>query len=53
MGGGSKEIKQNKQTKSISYTQKYGDYQRERGWWEVEEGMGGYMGDKKRLDSVW
>ena len=42
-----------KQKKPHRLKQHYGDYQRERGWEEVEEGKGGIHDDGKRLDLGW
>ena len=43
-------IKQKNKTNPHRYRQQYGDYQREKGWGEVEEGKTEINGDKRRLD---
>ena len=39
--------------RTLRLEQQYGDYQRERGWEEVEESKGGINGDRRRLDFGW
>ena len=46
------EIKQRKR-KTYRHRQQSGDYQREKGWGEVEEGTGGLNGVGRRLDLRW
>ena len=43
-----KKQNKNKKTPEKTLRQQYGDYQRERGWWEVEEGKGVINGDGRR-----
>ena len=42
-----------KQTKKQPQRQEYGDYQRERGKREVEEGEGRVNGDERKFDLGW
>ena len=39
--------------KELKHRQQYGDYQREKGWGEIENRKWGINGDGRRLDLGW
>ena len=51
IGGGVKKVKGlSKSPQNLTDRQQYGDCQRKRGWWEVEEGKEGISGDGRGPD---
>ena len=43
-------VNQKKKKSTHRHRQQYGDYQRERGWGEIEESKGSANGGERRLD---